>query len=99
VSKPLLHGTKINARPEAPSREPRPELVEPKLFRVLFRTLGDGLQIIEEVIFTLHPEVGNTKSHVFSAFAFHAFRLVANVAGLGLSRSLYAFGVQLRSGL
>jgi hypothetical protein len=49
VSKPLLHGAKINARPEAPSRERSPEFVEPKLFRILFRKLGDGLQIVEEV--------------------------------------------------
>src|SRR5437762_12186402 len=50
-------------------------------------------------IFTLQPEVGKTKLHVLSDFAFRAFRLVTNFAGIGISRSLYAFGVQPRSGL
>src|ERR1035438_332765 len=50
-------------------------------------------------IFALHPEVGKTKLHVLSDFAFSALRLVTNFAGIGISRSLYAFGVQPRSGL
>src|SRR2546426_5966696 len=49
--------------------------------------------------FGLHPAVGNTRPHVLSAFAFHAFRLFASFAGIGISRSLYAFGVHPRSGL
>jgi len=36
---------------------------------------------------------------VLSDFAFHAFRLFTNLAGIGISRSLYAFGVHPRSGL
>jgi hypothetical protein len=47
----------------------------------------------------LQPVVGNTKLQVFSAFAFHAFGLLVSFAGIGISRSLYAFGVQFRSGL
>src|SRR5579864_7459682 len=47
----------------------------------------------------LQPAVGKTKLHVLSDFAFHAFRLVTSFAGIGISRSLYAFGVQPRSGL
>jgi MFS family permease len=47
----------------------------------------------------LQPAVGKTKPHVLSAFAFHAFRLFASFAGIGISRSLYAFGVHPLSGL
>src|SRR5580704_2329306 len=49
--------------------------------------------------FGLHPAVGNTRLHVLSALAFHAFRLLVSFAGMGISRSLYAFGVHPRSGL
>src|SRR6266699_4453895 len=49
--------------------------------------------------FGLHPAVGKTRLHVLSAFAFHAFRLATRFAGIGISRSLYAFGVHPRSGL
>src|SRR5439155_23710829 len=47
----------------------------------------------------LHPAVGKTSPHVLSDFAFHAFRLFMSFAGMGISRSLYAFGVHPRSGL
>src|ERR1700686_456746 len=47
----------------------------------------------------LHPAVGNTKGHVFADFAFHAFRLFASLEGIGISRSLYPFGVHPASGL
>src|SRR5271169_2552810 len=47
----------------------------------------------------LHPAVGNTSPHVLSALPFHAFKLFTNFAGMGISRSLYAFGVHPRSGL
>src|SRR5438552_10134797 len=47
----------------------------------------------------LHPPVGKTSPHVLSDFAFHAFRLFTSFAGMGISRSLYAFGVHPRSGL
>jgi hypothetical protein len=50
-------------------------------------------------IFTLQPEVGNTKLHVLLDLAFRAFRLVTNFAGIGISRSLYAFGVHPQSDL
>src|SRR5262252_7955622 len=49
--------------------------------------------------FGLHPLVGNTRPHVLSALAFHVFSFFASFAGIGISRSLYAFGVQFRSGL
>src|SRR5215467_10687558 len=49
--------------------------------------------------FGLHPEVGNTSPQFLSAFAFQAFNFFASFAGIGISRSLYAFGVQFRSGL
>src|ERR1039458_3710908 len=49
MSEPVLNGAKVHSRPEATSCERRSELVQPEIFRVLFRTLGDGLQIIEEV--------------------------------------------------
>src|ERR1700724_3614908 len=47
----------------------------------------------------LHPPVGNTRLHVLLDFAFHALRLFASFAGIGISRSLYAFGVHPLSGL
>src|SRR5205823_2929690 len=47
----------------------------------------------------LQPEVGKTRRHRFSDFAFHAFRLFTSFVGIGISRSLYAFGVHPRSGL
>lgn len=49
--------------------------------------------------FGLHPAVGNTKPQVLSAFAFHAFNFFTSFPGMGISRSLYAFGVHPRSGL
>src|SRR4029077_2702845 len=49
--------------------------------------------------FGLHPAVGNTGLHALLDLAFHALRLFTSFAGIGISRSLYAFGVQLRSGL
>src|SRR5580765_2675984 len=49
--------------------------------------------------FGLHPLVGNTRPHVLSAFALHTFKLFMSLAGIGISRSLYAFGVQFLSGL
>src|SRR3954471_4746704 len=49
--------------------------------------------------FGLQPAVGNTRAHVLSALAFHVFRLFTSFAGIGISRSLYAFGVHPRSGL
>src|SRR5215469_2164290 len=48
--------------------------------------------------FGLQPEVGNTSLHVLSDFASHAFNFLTSFAGIGISRSLYAFGVQFRSG-
>src|ERR1035438_2208809 len=42
--------------------------------------------------FGLHPAVGNTKAHVLSAFVFQAFSVFTSFAGIGISRSLYAFG-------
>src|SRR5215472_2266689 len=49
--------------------------------------------------FGLQPAVGNTKPQVLSAFAFHAFSFFTNLSGIGISRSLYAFGVHPRSSL
>src|ERR1017187_4218494 len=62
MTEPLLHSAKIDACPETPSCERRSELVEPEVFRVLFRTLGDGLQIIEEVHLYVAP--GSRKDQV-----------------------------------
>src|ERR1700688_3053967 len=47
----------------------------------------------------LHPAVGNTRAQPFDAFTFHAFKLFASFAGIGISRSLYPFGVHPLSGL
>src|ERR1700675_4592032 len=47
----------------------------------------------------LHPAVGNTKGHAFADFAFQARKLLVSFAGIGISRSLYAFGVHPLSGL
>src|SRR6185437_2711104 len=47
----------------------------------------------------LHPLVGKTKLHDLSACFFHSFNRVIRVVGTGISRSLYAFGVQPLSGL
>src|ERR1035438_498837 len=49
MTEPLLHRAKINARPETPSCKRRPELVQPEVFGVQFRALGDCLQIVEEI--------------------------------------------------
>src|SRR3984885_9011445 len=47
----------------------------------------------------LHPVVGKTRLHVLFAFAFSVLRLCRRLSGMGISRSLYCFGVQPRSGL
>src|ERR1700732_2447012 len=47
----------------------------------------------------LHPAVGNTRAQPLDAFDFHAFKLFASFVGMGISRSLYAFGVHPLSGL
>src|ERR1019366_7768802 len=47
----------------------------------------------------LQPAVGKTRLQLLSDFTFQAFRLFASFAGIGISRSLYAFGVQPLSGL
>jgi hypothetical protein len=49
--------------------------------------------------FGLHPAVGNTRLQSLADFAFHVFRLFASFEGIGISRSLYAFGVHPLSGL
>src|SRR5437870_3711849 len=57
------------------------------------------LQQSRKSSFGLHPEVGKTRLHILSDFAFHAFKLATNFSGIGISRSLYIFGVHPRSGL
>src|ERR1019366_1400889 len=47
----------------------------------------------------LHPTVGKTRSQPSGDFAFHAFKLFTSFVGMGISRSLYAFGVHPLSGL
>jgi hypothetical protein len=42
---------------------------------------------------------GKSRLQLLSAFDIHVFRFFANFSGIGISRSLYAFGVQPRSGL
>src|SRR5215469_17023454 len=49
--------------------------------------------------FGLQPDVGNSRLQFLSDFAFRAFNFFTSFAGIGISRSLYAFGVQFRSGL
>src|ERR1700692_4393094 len=46
-----------------------------------------------------HPAGGNTRAQPFDPFAFHAFKLFTSFVGMGISRSLYAFGVHPLSGL
>src|SRR5579864_4596960 len=44
----------------------------------------------------LQAAVGKSSPHVLSAFAFNAFKLLVSFVGIGISRSLYAFGVHPR---
>src|SRR6516162_9804885 len=56
-----------------------------------------ALQQSSRSSFGLHPAVGNSRLHVrVSDFAFHSFNAATNLSGIGISRSLYAFGVLLR---
>ncbi len=47
----------------------------------------------------LHPAVGNSRVQLRSDFFFHVFRALTSFVGMGISHSLYAFGVQPYSGL
>ncbi len=49
--------------------------------------------------FGLQPAVGKYQGHTLSRFAFAACRLATSFSGIGISRSLYAFGVQSDCGL
>src|SRR5207248_4994755 len=60
--------------------------------------LAIALQQSRKSNFGLHPAVGNTSGQSFD-FAFKLLRECISFAGTGISRSLYALGVQLRSGL
>src|SRR3954471_24072623 len=76
MAQPLLHGAQVDAGPEAPSGERCSELVQPEVFRVQFRALGNGLQIIEEV--HLHITAGSWKDETA---ALTRFRLQCLQAG------------------
>lgn len=58
-----------------------------------------AFRLSSKLSFGLHPEVGNARLQLLFAFAFHAFRLFTSLVGIGISRSLYAFGVLPLSGL
>jgi hypothetical protein len=45
VTEPLLHGSQVNSRPQASSRERRSEFVQPEVLRVELRALGNGAQL------------------------------------------------------
>jgi hypothetical protein len=47
VSQPLLNCSQVNPSPQTPSRESRPELVQPEVVLVEFRTFCDCLQIVD----------------------------------------------------
>src|ERR1700730_7801975 len=64
-----------------------------------FARSATALRSSRKFNFGLHPEVGNTRLQFLSAFNFQAFRLLTSVAGMGISRSLYAFGVHPLSSL
>src|SRR5260370_8058402 len=64
-----------------------------------FARSATALRSSRKFNFGLHPAVGNKRLHVLSALAFHAFSFLASFVGIGISRSLYAFGVHPRSGL
>jgi hypothetical protein len=49
--------------------------------------------------FGLQPAVGKSRLQPWSDFAFHAFKGLTSFFGMGISRSLYALGVQFQSGL
>src|ERR1700686_4009923 len=74
-------------------------LCSQKLYSSSFSRSAIVLRQSRKSSFGLHPAVGNTRLQVLSDFAFHSFRLLTNLAGIGISRSLYAFGVHPLSGL
>jgi len=55
MTEPLLNRAQIHSSPQAPRGERRPDLVQPEVFRVQFRTLGNGFQAIEEVELRIGP--------------------------------------------
>ena len=99
MTEPLLHRAQVDTGPEATSRERRSELVQPEASEFSSARSATAFRSSRKFIFTLQPEVGKTKLQVLSDFAFRAFRLVDQLCRIGISRSLYAFGVQPRSGL
>src|SRR5208282_3875383 len=74
-------------------------LCSQKLSGSSFARSATALRSSRKFSFGLHPAVGNTRLQSLLAFAFHVFRLFTSFAGIGISRSLYAFGVQPLSGL
>src|SRR5580698_797839 len=64
-----------------------------------FARSATAFRLSRKLSFGLHPEVGNSRLHFLFALAFHAFRFFTSLVGIGISRSLYAFGVQPQSGL
>src|ERR1039458_2527049 len=68
-----------------------------KLSSSSFARSATALRQSRKSSFGLHPAVGNTKLHDLSALAFHAFSFFTSFSGIGISRSLYAFGVHPRS--
>ena len=64
-----------------------------------FARSATAFRLSRKLSFGLHSEVGNTRLQLLFAFAFHALRLFTSLGGIGISRSLYAFGVLPLSGL
>src|SRR5580658_2685314 len=58
-----------------------------------------AFRLSRKLSFGLHPDVGNNRLHFLLALAFHAFRFFTSLVGIGISRSLHAFGVHPLSGL
>src|ERR1700722_3670271 len=58
-----------------------------------------AFRLSRKLSFGLHPDVGNNRLQFLFALAFHAFRFFTSLVGIGISRSLYAFGVHPLSGL
>jgi hypothetical protein len=99
MAEPLLNLTEVNPSPKTPRRKRRTELVQPEVLPAELGTLRNALQAVEEVELRVTPGRWEYQVQVLFAFAFHDFKLFTSLAGIGISRALYAFGVLPRSGL
>jgi hypothetical protein len=62
--------------------------MQPEVVLVMLRPFRTGLKAVEKIQLRIAPEVGKTKSHALSEFAFQAINFFASLAGIGISRSL-----------